>query len=120
MLTQTQKDQLTQLMNDCPIPKLKKVLDEGLPRFISGEIEPIRQKLGVNLNSSNLYYSFERKCCLFGAFLIGKEKPLDCDLTQQELASVTSGFDGIRFSLLFHDKDVYDYVSKVRKVIFGC
>ena len=62
MLTQTQKDQLTQLVSDCPIPKLKKVLEEGLPRFISGEIEPTQRRSRVDRNIDGTFYSTNGSC----------------------------------------------------------
>lgn len=119
MLTQTQKDQLTQLMNDCPIPKLKKVLEEGLPRFISGEIEPIQHWSGITTNHNDVYYAETDRCCLLGAAVIGKKSKEDFSFDVDELATLTGSFDG-RGYRLGYDKEIYDYVSKIRKVIFGC
>lgn len=118
MLTQDQKDQLTQLMNDCPIPKLKKVLDNGLPRFISGEIEPIQHNSGVTTNYDDVYYAENNKCCLLGAAVIG-QKSKDFLLGNFELTTLTGSFDG-RGYRLGYDKEIYNYVEKIRKVIFGC
>lgn len=119
MLTQDQKDHLTQLMNDCPIPKLKRVLEEGLPRFISDEISPTQGTLGINFMKT-AYVSQYNECCLLGSAMIGKNSSEDFSFGLNEMGSLTRAFDGREFNHNFHDKEIYDYVSKVRKVIFGC
>jgi hypothetical protein len=119
MLTQEQKDSLTQLMNDCPIPKLKRVLEEGLPRFISGEITPIQNNSGVSLNQNDIYHSLDKECCLLGVAAIGKKSNESFSLELGELYALTSSFDGKKFRIDC-DKEIFDYVAQIRKVIFGC
>ena len=119
MLTQDQKDQLTQLMNDCPIPKLKKVLEEGLPRFISGEIKPIQKNSGVITNIQNIYFAPSKECCLLGSALIGKSQNEEFSFNFDELTTITGSFDN-RHCRSNYDTEIYDYVSKIRKIIFGC
>ena len=108
MLTQLQKDQLTQLMSYCPIPKLKKVLDEGLPRFISGEIEPIQNTTGLIINKYNKYEASDNRCCLIGAALIGKSGSFSSD----ELFKV-SEYDRDLIVLCFDEKiSMKDFYSE--------
>lgn len=119
MLNQDQKDELTQLMNECPLPKLKKVLEEGLPRFISDEIEPTQHISGVTTNYDDIYYAENNHCCLVGAALIGKKSKEDFLFRLEELLTLTGSFDGRKYREGYN-KEIYDYVAKVRKVIFGC
>lgn len=118
-LTQEQKFELTRLMNECPIPKLKKVLEEGLPRFISDEITPIQNNSGVSLNQNDIYQSLDKECCLLGVAAIGKKSNESFSLDLGELYALTSSFDGKKFRIDC-DKEIYDYVAQIRKVIFGC
>ncbi len=116
-LAQEQKSELTRLMNDCPIPKLKRVLEEGLPRFISGEITPVQHYSGVSTENF-ICYSLNAKCCLLGSAMI--KKRIDYNfLSLDELDSLTSSFDGNKYQKNY-DKEIYDYVAQIRKVIFGC
>ena len=118
MLTQEQKSELTRLMTDCPIPKLKKVLEEGLPRFISDEITPIQGDEGV-IEKNGTYLSSTNNCCLLGAAVIGKSSRETFQFDLHELGSITGSFDN-RCMRIFHDQEIYDYVAQIRKVIFGC
>jgi len=125
MLTQEQKDQLTVLMNECPHSKLKKVLNEALPRFISGEIEPIQHTTGLSCESDGKWRAEYDKCCLIGAALIGKSTNKriieEFNISESENESIIYSFDGHCVNNFnYYNSEIVEYVAKIRKVIFGC
>lgn len=46
MLTVSQKISLQQLMDNCPNSKLKIVLNKVIPKWILGEVKPVKYSMG--------------------------------------------------------------------------
>ena len=121
MLTQDQKDQLTNLMTECDIPILKDILAEALPKFISDEVKPIQHQLGVFVVNGKYQPTARNACCLIGASFVGKPEN-----------AILKYYDGIEYSMreeissafddvpIDRNTEISEYVSKIRKVIFGC
>lgn len=121
MLTQDQKNRLTELMVDCEIPILKDILREALPRFISGEVKPIQDNLGVFIADGKWKLRSNKSCCLIGASLIDRlgDEGITyySDIEYSIREEITSAFDDIPID---RNTEISEYVSKIRKVIFGC
>ena len=129
MLTDQQKEKLQQLTTDCPFPKLKRILEEAIPRYISGEVKPVRDLFGIYSNDDNIYKAIYpiNQCCLLGAAAIGKvEKDYNSildniqkefGLSDIEYVNIILGFDSIIGN--FEPGSMAEYVHKVAKVLFG-
>lgn len=121
MLTQDQKDRLTELMNGCEIPILKDILQKALPRFISDEVKPIQDQLGVFVADGKWQLRSNKSCCLIGASLIDRSADEGMtyysDIEYSTREEISSAFDDVPID---RNTEISEYVSRIRKVIFKC
>jgi len=111
MLTQNQKERLTQLIEKCEDRPLSQLIEKASVHWISGKVKPVRNKYGVELDNGEYSCCPSNEVCLIGSAMLGETttcNPItekfegrlmsDCckkfDISRQKLNKIMSIFDG--------------------------